>query len=116
MPEDAVTRCAYPIDLHQPVGVTTDHEPEKADYLYGIPYGCLVPEKLENIVAAGRCISATHEAAGSFRVMPTCMSIGQAAGTAVVLAIEHGCALAELNGACVRERMTGVKRRAVAVG
>lgn len=105
--DDAVTLCAYPIDVHHPDGKGTDHEPRKADYLYGIPYGCLLPEGLENIAAAGRCISATHEAAGSFRVMPTCMSIGQAAGTAVALASQTGVPLSRLEGAAIRARMLG---------
>lgn len=72
--------------VHNLEGNKTDHEPHLADYLYGIPYAALLPEELENIAAAGRCISATHEAAGSFRVMPTCMGIGQAAGVAAALA------------------------------
>lgn len=107
MPEDAIARCAYPIDVHNPEGNSTDHEPHKADYLYGISYGCLLPEGLENIAAAGRCISASHEAAGSFRVMPTCMSIGQSAGVAVALAREAGLTLDALDGATIRARVLG---------
>jgi hypothetical protein len=107
MPEDTIARCAYPIDVHNPEGNSTDHEPTKADYLYGIPYGCLLPSGLENIVAAGRCISATHEAAGSFRVMTTCMSIGQAAGVAMAIAREAGLAPSLVDSAATRTRMGG---------
>ncbi len=110
VPADAITLCAYPIDVHQPDGTETDMNANEADYLYGISYGCLLPVKLDNIIAAGRCISATHEAAGSFRVMPTCMSIGQAAGTAVALATASGVALGQLDGCSVRERMRAAPR------
>ena len=105
VPDDTITLCAYPIDIHHPDGQGTDHAPHKVDYLYGISYGCLLPVGLENIAAAGRCISATHEAAGSFRVMPTCMSIGQAAGTAVAIARESDLTLGAVNGSDVRARM-----------
>jgi len=107
MPEDSIALCSYPIDVHQPDGDGTDHTPQRSDYLYGIPYGSLLPAGLENIAAAGRCISATHEAAGSFRVMPTCMSIGQAAGTAAALAHESDIALGSIDGAAIRARMLG---------
>ncbi|AHF90254.1 FAD-dependent pyridine nucleotide-disulfide oxidoreductase [Opitutaceae bacterium TAV5] len=108
MPADTVARCAYPIDLHQPNGNGTHLESSTADYLYGIPYACLLPRGLSGIAAAGRCISATHEAAGSFRVMPTCMSLGQAAGTAAAMARENGCAFEDINGGDIRERMLAI--------
>ena len=54
---------------------------------YDIPYGCLVPVKLDNLLVAGRCISVTHEALGSTRVMMQCMSLGEAAGTAAALSL-----------------------------
>ena len=50
----------------------------------------LVPRRVEQLLVAGRCLSATHEGAGSARVMATCMVMGQAAGTASALALEAG--------------------------
>jgi hypothetical protein len=47
-----------------------------------------VPKSIENLLVAGRPISATHEAHGSLRVMPPCFAMGQAAGTAAALALE----------------------------
>ena len=52
---------------------------------YEIPYRCLLPKEVKNILVAGRTISATHEAMASTRVIPICMAIGQAAGTAAAL-------------------------------
>jgi hypothetical protein len=54
---------------------------------YSIPYRTLVPEKMDGLLVAGRCHSATHEAAGSTRWMSQCMVMGQAAGTAAALAV-----------------------------
>ncbi len=100
-PEDTVVLCSYPIDIHQPDGSGSDFD-LRQDFCYGIPLRCLLPEAIPNLIVAGRCISATHEAAGSFRVMPTCMSLGEAAGTAVGLARRRGSALDEIAGADVR--------------
>lgn len=56
-------------------------------FKYQIPYRILVPGKIDNILVAGRCASATHVALGSLRVMPQCGVMGQAAGTAAALSI-----------------------------
>ena len=59
--------------------------------MYGIPYRSLLPKGVEGLLAAGRCISATHEADGYTRVIPSCMLTGgQAAGTAAALAALSG--------------------------
>ncbi len=64
---------------------------------YEIPYRCLIPVYPENILVAGRCISADHWAQGSLRVMPTCMATGQAAGIAAALSIKKKCSLKDLD-------------------
>ena len=55
---------------------------------YDIPYGCLIPQNLENVLMAGRCFSSSREANGSARVMGTCMATGHAAGTAAALSLQ----------------------------
>jgi len=50
---------------------------------YDIPYRCLVPQEVNGLSVAGRCISTTHEALGSIRVMSHCMALGHAAAVAV---------------------------------
>jgi len=111
----SVVLCAYPIDVHHPDGHGTQFEKAPDGHVYGIPWECQLPEGLDNLAAAGRCISATHEAAGSFRVMPTCMGLGEAAGTGVALAERAGVKLHEVCGADIRAAID-VERQATGVG
>lgn len=64
--------------------------------VYGIPYRCLLPAGMQNLLMAGRAISVSHVAFGSTRVMATCGVVGQAAGTAA-LAVQAGCAPREVD-------------------
>jgi ribulose 1,5-bisphosphate synthetase/thiazole synthase len=57
-----------------------------------LPYGSLLPQKVENLLVAGRCISAEEDAMGQLRLIPVCSATGQAAGTAATLALKHGIA------------------------
>lgn len=86
---DKIARCSYPIDEHNPTGLPgTRLERVKP---YDIPYRCLIPRGVDNLLVAGRCISATHIAMSSLRIMPTCMALGQAAGTAAAICVKKGC-------------------------
>ena len=88
--EDAVARSVYPIDIHNPSGSGTTTHRLPAGASYEIPYRCLVPQSVEDLLVAGRCISTTHEAHASTRLTPTVMTLGQAAGTAAALALRRG--------------------------
>ena len=90
-PDDVMT-CAYPVDIHslKPGENSAAGFPYHGE-TYGIPYRCLVPLEVEQLLVAGRCISVTREAQGSMRTSPTVMALGQAAGTAAALAVRHGC-------------------------
>jgi hypothetical protein len=85
---DAVARSAYPIDIHNPSGAGTTTHRLAAGASYEIPYRCLVPQSVEDLLVAGRCISTTHEALASVRLTPTVMTLGQAAGTAAALSLD----------------------------
>ncbi|MFO8009126.1 MAG: FAD-dependent oxidoreductase [Candidatus Brocadiia bacterium] len=90
--EDSIGLGAAFVDIHNVEGAGMDgrsgfHLPEGG--YYSIPYRTLVPEQVEHLLVAGRCHSATHEAAGSTRWMSQCMVMGQAAGTAAALSIER---------------------------
>jgi hypothetical protein len=65
---------------------------EKGSY-YTLPFRALIPETVTNLMFAGRIISADATAFASVRGMPQCMAMGQATGTAAVLALQFGCAV-----------------------
>lgn len=68
-----------------------------ASSLFDIPYRCLIPRKVDNLLVGGRCISTTHEAQGPIRNIPPCMITGQAAGVAAALAVKKNLPPRKLN-------------------
>ena len=86
--EDSIALGNYDIDIHNPTGTGTSHRFFGDGEYYTIPYRSLLPKEFNNLLVAGRCLSATHEAQASVRIMPTCACLGQAAGTAVAVAIK----------------------------
>jgi FAD-dependent oxidoreductase family protein len=84
--DDAIARGAYPVDIHNPEGKGTVLKHLPPGEAYDIPLRCLLPRATENLMTAGRCISGTHEAHSSYRVMPIVMATGQAAGVGAALA------------------------------
>jgi len=74
--EDAIGKCSYPIDIHNPQGTGTRIAELADGDWYEIPYRSLYTTKIINLLVAGRCISATHQAQASLRIMPTCMVMG----------------------------------------
>ena len=97
---DGVVRCPWPIELH--AGDRPRVEWLLDDY-YEIPYGALVPETGENILVAGRCLSAEHEALASARVTAQCFGYGHAAAVAADLALIEGIGVRDIQGEQVRE-------------
>ncbi len=85
--DDQIARCGAPIEEHH-AGDDTRWVYLEEGATYGIPYRSLQPQRLENVLVAGRCFSATHEAHASARSMATCMAMGQAAGTAAASTAE----------------------------
>ena len=84
--EDVVVhRCEFIIDIHNPDGAGQAEENIQYVKPYDLPYGCFVPKSVDGLLVAGRCISGTHRAHASYRVMSICMAMGQAAGTAAAL-------------------------------
>ena len=88
--EDAIAQCGAPIEDHH-AGQDTRWEYLPEGETYQIPYRCLVPENTVGLLVAGRCLSADHDAHASVRSMGQCMSMGQAAGLAAVLAYQEHC-------------------------
>lgn len=85
-----VAKGSYHVDLHVP-GDKQIRMPVKNGGSYDIPFGCLIPKGLTNVLAAGRCLSATRDAHASARVMGPCLGMGQAVGTAAAMAAATGC-------------------------
>lgn len=113
---DGIARSSWELDVHPP-----DEErplPERwfhsrsaaygerarrlaAGDWFDVPYGCLVAERVDNLLVAGRCLSAGYLAQGSLRIQQTCMSTGQAAGVAAALSLQAGVTPRELAAAVV---------------
>ncbi|MCK6489134.1 MAG: FAD-dependent oxidoreductase [Planctomycetes bacterium] len=91
--EDAIGYGSFFIDIHNTKGIGMDARTvhPRHGFKYQIPWRIQVPRGIDNLLTAGRCVSVTHEALGSLRVMPQCMVLGQAAGTACALSLAAGC-------------------------
>ena len=85
---DTIALCSYPVDMHPTtgnlVGMATAKGPEVAE-IYEIPYRIMVPEHVDGLLVAGRCVSADREALAAIRIMPAAMAMGEAAGAAAAL-------------------------------
>lgn len=101
---DSVARGNYDIDIHNPEGTGTSHYYFVPGEYYTIPYRSLTVKDADNLLVAGRCISADHEAQASIRIMPICASTGEAAGIAASLA--PGGKVKEVDIKALRERLT----------
>jgi len=86
---DVVAKGGHHVDIHGS-GTYQKRVPVTGGRSYDIPFGCLIPRGLENVLVAGRCLSSTREANGSARVMGTCIATGEAAGTAAALCVAGG--------------------------
>ncbi len=86
---DGVVKNAWPIELWYREKGTVYHYVPRGEY-YEIPFRCLMVEGITNLLTAGRCISVTHEALGSTRVMGTCMALGEQAGKAAAYWVRYG--------------------------
>lgn len=82
--DDDIARGSYCLDVHQPSGII-EHKHIRDGESYGIPYGVLIPEKIEGVIVAGRSLSSERFANGSARCQAPIMGMGQAAGVAAAL-------------------------------
>lgn len=103
--DDTIALSGYPIDIHDPTGKGVQANDIEGDGSYGIPYRCLIPKGIDNLLVAGRCISTTHEALATTRLTPSCMATGQAAGTAAALSLAEGIAPRNLDAIMLRKKL-----------
>jgi len=104
---DAIAQCGAPIEEHH-AGQDTRWEYLPEGETYHIPYKVLLPLKVENLLVAGRCLSADHDAHASVRSMGQCMATGQAAGVAAVLSVGAGKSPREVAVEQVQETLRGL--------
>ena len=95
--EDSIAACNYDIDIHNPEGTGTSHYYFPAGAYYTIPYRSLIPKGAANLLVAGRCISSDHGAQASYRIMPVVCCLGEAAGSAIALAVRDKASVREVN-------------------
>ena len=111
--DDGIAACNYDIDIHNPEGTGTSHYYFPAGEYYTIPYRSLIPKSAENLLVAGRCISSDHGAQASYRIMPVVCCIGEAAGSAVGLAVKQNCTVREVD---VKELQNELKSNRAYIG
>ncbi|HPT86174.1 MAG TPA: FAD-dependent oxidoreductase [Bacillota bacterium] len=112
--EDEIGRYAYPVDIHSPTNDDAGYrkfadEHQRYRYKkgesYGIPYRALVVRGIDNLLVAGRCISADRYIQSSIRVIPGCYITGQAAGVGASVAAESGKPAREADYGEIRKRL-----------
>lgn len=100
--DESIARSSWPIELHY--GAKPKTEWLVGDY-YDVPFGTLVPREGENVITAGRCLSAEHEALASARVTAQCFEYGRAAALATDLSLKDGRAFQQVTGSEIARLM-----------
>lgn len=120
---DEICRNAYGIDVHGPRRQSEELAQKTVEELkawnqkvtrslgrgesFGVPYRCLTPRGLRNVLVAGRCISADRQANGSIRIMACCLNTGEAAGLGAALAAGDGGDVHAVDTDDLRGRLRG---------
>ena len=114
---DEICRNSYFIDVHHAASIAKQNVAERKEGLenalhygpgesHGIPYRCLIPKGLRNVLVAGRSISCERIVQGSVRVMPVCLAMGEAAGVAAATAaLNHGGDTRAVDSNQLRQRL-----------
>ncbi len=108
-PDHVVFDAFFNFDVHNITGAGLDKTGCQANFKqtkgYTIPYGCLVPEKIDGVLLSGRNISGTHMAHSSFRAMPICMGIGEAAGIAAAISAKKNLKLRDIEPSEIQNKL-----------
>lgn len=99
---DAIGMGGYHVDIHNPSGTWVLSHNVQA---YTIPLRSLIARDVDGLLMAGKCLSATHEAVASTRVIPICMGQGQATGTAAAMAVAAGHTVRDVPIATLQNRL-----------
>ena len=101
-----VHRAEFIVDIHNPEGSGQAEEHIQYCDPYDLPYRCFTPKGVEGLYTAGRCISGTHRAHASYRVMSICMAMGEAVGVAAAMCSQSGTTPRNLNVKELQNRLT----------
>lgn len=104
-PDVIVHNAEFLIDIHNPVGSGQAEKKIQSCKPYDIPYRCFVPRRVDGLYLAGRCISGTHRAHASYRVMSICMAMGEAVGIAASMCAAQGVTPRALDVRMLQDRM-----------
>jgi len=106
VPEDSILVASNSVDVHGRNGAnTTEYRTVEGGRWYGLPLRSLLPVGIDNLLVAGRAISASSDAAGAVRVMPPCMAMGHAAGITAALAVRGGVDPRKIDAGDVRAQL-----------
>src|SRR5690606_8296509 len=83
--DDTIGQVCFPVDIHAPESSQAIFHQIGGDGASDIPYRCMLPAELDNLIVAGRCVSATHVAHGATRNMAPCLVMGESAGIAAAM-------------------------------
>ncbi|MGP3778715.1 FAD-dependent oxidoreductase [Halanaerobium saccharolyticum] len=100
--DDAVASSAYPLDVH---GQELKLDKLEGGEYYQLPFRSLIPQKVTNLLVAGRHISATFSGQSAVRIQPIVMATGEAAALAVAIAVKEKKNLKEINGKEIKKIM-----------
>lgn len=104
--DDGIAYSAWPMEKME--GASVQLRWLEDGLLYEVPYRCLIPQRLDGILVAGRCLSAERTAHASARTWAICMDMGEAAGMAAAQAISRGVGLREVDTAQLRQQLGGL--------
>jgi glycine/D-amino acid oxidase-like deaminating enzyme len=103
---DGIAYSAWPMEKME--GTTAQLRWIDDGLLYEVPYRCLIPQKLDGILVAGRCLSAERAAHASARTWAICMDMGEAAGLAAAQAVERRCGVREVDVDAIKRKLGGM--------
>ena len=111
--DDTIGQICFPVDIHAPDSSQAIFVQIGGDGTFDIPYRAMLPLDLDNVIVAGRCVSATHVAHGATRNMAPCLVMGEAAGVAAAMSSTRNTTLPDLD---IRDLQNRLRENGVFLG